>query len=132
MEAMKTVKLVRLFWSLILGLSLVLGALWALTPPSVAHAQDGEAPWMRVNYAHDWVGGNYTASHTFWITVTNSSEDVKGTAVISSADGGGWGGAGFETRSQHWLGTQPDKAQASGGQNDVTRVDCHPHDDWVK
>jgi len=25
-------------------------------------------PWMRVNYAHDWAGGNYPAGHGVWVT----------------------------------------------------------------
>ncbi len=56
-----------------------------------------ESPWMRVNYAHDWAGGNYPPGHTFWITVTNSTGDVKGTNEIVSASGQGWGGDGFQT-----------------------------------
>ncbi len=110
MEAMKTVKLVRLFWSLILGLSLVLGALWALTPPSVAQAQDGEEPWMRVNYRDDWISGDYAAGHTLLITVTNSGGAVKGTATVTSTAGGGWEDAGFETRQEDWASSQPDIA----------------------
>ncbi len=58
MEATRTVKLVRLFWTLILGSCLVLGALWALTPPSVAQAQ-GPAPDLRVE---KWVEGNGQAT----------------------------------------------------------------------
>ena len=57
------------------------------------------APWMRVNYGQDWVGGNYPAGSTFVINVTESDGvTVKGTAEIESTPDGGWGGAGFETR----------------------------------
>jgi uncharacterized repeat protein (TIGR01451 family) len=64
--------------------------------------------WMRVNYAHDWVGGNYPAGHTLWITVTDSISLVKAVAVVSSTSGDGWGGAGFETQGDDWSPSQPD------------------------
>jgi uncharacterized repeat protein (TIGR01451 family) len=63
-------------------------------------------PWARVNYAHDWVGGNYEAGHSFWITVTDGLGGVKATATAESAPNGGWGGDGFE--SAEWTPGQPD------------------------
>ncbi len=67
-------------------------------------------PWMRVNYGHDWVGGDYEAGHTFWITVTNNAGDmIKGTAVVDSQINGGWEGDGFGVEEQHWAaGFPPD------------------------
>lgn len=65
-------------------------------------------PWMRVNYAHEWVGGDYEAGHTFWITVSDSADSVKATAIISSAPGAGWNGDGFDTQPSHWTPGNPD------------------------
>ena len=64
-----------------------------------------EPPWMRVNYAHDWVGGNYPAGHTFNITVKDSTGAIKATTVIDSETGKGWSGDGFETRWEDWSPT---------------------------
>jgi uncharacterized repeat protein (TIGR01451 family) len=61
-----------------------------------------EAPWVRVQAGHDWVGANYEVGHTFWITVTDSASAVKATAQIDSRAGGGWGGDGFETNPSNW------------------------------
>ncbi|MFC1997043.1 hypothetical protein ACFLXI_05480 [Chloroflexota bacterium] len=80
------------------------------------HEPDGDSviniydpPWMRVNYADDWVGGDYEAGHTFWITVTeNDGVTVKATAELDSWAGGGWGADGFETRFEDWIPSQPD------------------------
>jgi uncharacterized repeat protein (TIGR01451 family) len=65
-------------------------------------------PWMRVNYGHDWVGADYPAGHTFWITVTDSVGTVKATAEITSTPGGGWDGDGFQTEWDDWTPEQPD------------------------
>ncbi|NOZ73677.1 MAG: hypothetical protein GXP38_17595, partial [Chloroflexi bacterium] len=65
-------------------------------------------PWMRVNYAHDWVGGNYPSGHMFDITVSDSGGSVKATARIESTPDGGWGSEGFETREEDWMPMQPD------------------------
>jgi uncharacterized repeat protein (TIGR01451 family) len=92
---------------------------WDLEPPQTVAVMyvepDGDTvinvlswPSMRVNYAHDWVGGNYEAGHTFWITVTEGSGPVKANAIIDSAPGAGWGGDGFETQPQHWSPEVPD------------------------
>jgi uncharacterized repeat protein (TIGR01451 family) len=55
-------------------------------------------PWMRVNYAWDAVGANYELGHTFWITVTDSSNVVKGQATAQSISRGGWQAeAGFDS-----------------------------------
>jgi uncharacterized repeat protein (TIGR01451 family) len=67
-----------------------------------------EAPWMRVNAGDDWVGGNYPAGRTFWITVTDSLGNPKGYAETVSDSSSGWGGHGFETRDEDWLGIRPD------------------------
>jgi len=63
---------------------------------------------MRVNYGHDWVGGDYEAGHTFWITVTDNIGEVKGNATVESDYGKGWGGPGFETRGEDWTSGTPD------------------------
>jgi uncharacterized repeat protein (TIGR01451 family) len=65
-----------------------------------------EVPWMRVNYAHDWVGGNYPVGHDMWITVTDSTGGVKATTLAFSSPGGGWGD-GFETQDD-WDPQRPD------------------------
>jgi uncharacterized repeat protein (TIGR01451 family) len=65
-------------------------------------------PWARVNYAHDWVGADYEAGHTFWITVSDDVESVKATAQIDSEYLGGWEGDGFETQPEDWSPEQPD------------------------
>jgi len=64
-------------------------------------------PWSRVNYAHDWVGGNYDAGHTFWITVTDSSDGFKALNVMESQTGLGWGQDGFDTGETPWSPDQP-------------------------
>ncbi|MFN2228748.1 MAG: hypothetical protein ACK2VA_03170, partial [Anaerolineae bacterium] len=92
---------------------------WDLAPPQTVAIMyvepDGDIvinvlswPSMRVNYAHDWVGGDYDAGHTFWITVTESGGAVKANAAIDSIAGGGWGTDGFETQPQHWSPDVPD------------------------
>jgi hypothetical protein len=65
-------------------------------------------PWARVNYAHDSVGADYEAGHTFWITVTDELSSVKATAQIDSVYLGGWEGDGFETQPEEWSPEQPD------------------------
>jgi uncharacterized repeat protein (TIGR01451 family) len=68
-----------------------------------------ESPRMRINYAHDWVGGDYELGHTFWITVTESDGvTIKGTAQVDTWLGGGWGTDGFETWDEHWTPNRPD------------------------
>jgi len=67
--------------------------------------QELQWPQMRVNYRDDWVGGDYEAGHTFWVTVTDG---VASTAVLSTTPGGGWGGSGFETQDSDWSPGQPD------------------------
>jgi len=67
-----------------------------------------EPPWMRVNYAHNWVGANYPAGHDFWITITNELGDFKAVAQIASQPNNGWGGEGFQTEWYHWTPEQPD------------------------
>ena len=67
------------------------------------------APWMRVNYGHDWVGGSYPEGHTFWITQTQGGV-AKAYATVDSVINGGWGGAGFETRDEDWTPARPDLA----------------------
>lgn len=62
-------------------------------------------PQMRVNYGHDWVGGDYPAGHTFWITVTDS---VDANATLDTTPGGGWGSDGFQTDREDWTPQQPD------------------------
>jgi uncharacterized repeat protein (TIGR01451 family) len=63
-------------------------------------------PWVRVNYAHDWVGANYEPGHSFWITVTDDLGGVKAAGTAESVPNGGWGGDGFGTAE--WTPGQPD------------------------
>jgi hypothetical protein len=75
----------------------------------VGYFRHFSTPWMRVNYGHDWVGADYPLGHTFVVTVTESGEDtVKGTALVETTPDGGWGGAGFQTVEDSWIGAQPD------------------------
>jgi len=52
-------------------------------------------------------GQRLPGGHTFWITVTDSLDNVKATATVASEYGGGWGGDGFQTEEGDWS-TQPD------------------------
>jgi len=64
-------------------------------------------PWVRVNYAHDWIGADYPAGHTFWYTVTESDgATVKGAGNAQTESRGGWNGDGFD--SEFWEGEPPD------------------------
>ena len=92
-----------------------------------------EFPWMRVNYADDWVGADYPAGHTFWITVKNSGGTVKATAVMSTTPGGGWDGDGFQTQWDNWSPPQPDikagdwvYAQSEDGYSNTIHVGTSP------
>lgn len=65
---------------------------------------------MGINYDHDWVQGEYEPGHTVWLTVTNSSGQIKATAQMTTAELPGWGGAtGFATWiDDPWQPEQPD------------------------
>jgi hypothetical protein len=63
-------------------------------------------PWMRVNYAHDWVGANYPEGHTFIYTVTDSLGVLKASGTSHTESNGGWGGDGFQ--SELWNPDPPD------------------------
>ena len=64
-------------------------------------------PWMRVNYARDRVGADYSEGHVFTITVTESDGvTVKATGTAESVTRGGWGGAGFNVVD--WTPSKPD------------------------
>ncbi|MGD9100458.1 MAG: hypothetical protein PVF45_08255, partial [Anaerolineae bacterium] len=65
---------------------------------------------LNVNYAHDWVNGNYEAGYTLWLTVTESdSVTVKATAVLTTGPIPWWGGqSGFETQDDDWWPSRPD------------------------
>lgn len=64
---------------------------------------------LRVNYGHDWVGGDYQAGHTVWITVTESDGITpKATGVAYSNPDDGWGQDGFATNESSWDGDIPD------------------------
>lgn len=86
---------------------------WDLTPDqtiAVAYQEpDGDdliriyqPPWVRANYAHEWVGVNYAVGHTFWITLTDSAQQIKATSRMETGNGQGWGGDGFQTESGDW------------------------------
>ncbi len=64
-------------------------------------------PWMRVNYGHDWVGGNYPLGHTFVVTVTDQLGTEKGIADAEVTPDGGWDASGFETNEDNWRGGSP-------------------------
>ncbi len=66
------------------------------------------APWVRVQAGHDWVGADYEAGHTFWITVTDSANNVKATAQIDTQPNAGWQGDGFQSEPEHWTPGNPD------------------------
>jgi uncharacterized repeat protein (TIGR01451 family) len=65
-------------------------------------------PWMRVNYAHDWVGGNYPAGHPVTVQLTDDLGVLKATAELDTNWGAGWGVDGFETAPEHWSPAPPD------------------------
>ncbi len=67
-----------------------------------------DAPWVRVQSGHDWVGADYEAGHTFWITVTDSADNVKASAQIDTQPRGGWQGDGFQTEPHLWTPENPD------------------------
>jgi uncharacterized repeat protein (TIGR01451 family) len=87
---------------------LLIGLMGLAVPVAANPGITLESPWMRVNYAHEWVGGNYPAGHTFTITVKDSSDAVKATAVVNSTTGGGWGDDGFDTQPEDWSPVHPD------------------------
>ncbi|MHB0857410.1 MAG: hypothetical protein ACYC5M_07540 [Anaerolineae bacterium] len=66
---------------------------------------------LAVNYDHDWVESNYDAGHTIWVTVTNSTGDVKATAEMTSGVIPWWPSdqTGFTTSLDNpWWPQQPD------------------------
>jgi len=64
-------------------------------------------PWVRVNYAQDRVGADYSEGHVFTITVTESDGvTVKATGTAESVGSGGWGGDGFN--GVDWTPSTPD------------------------
>jgi uncharacterized repeat protein (TIGR01451 family) len=65
-------------------------------------------PWMRVNYDHEWVGGNYPAGHKFDITLKDKDGNIKATAEAESTAGQGWEGDGFNTEWEDWMPTNVD------------------------
>ena len=89
-------------------------------PDDAGNSQQKESEWrrhvvgpfMRVDYAQDFVGGVYPAGHTMWLTVTNSLGGVKATATVNTVvDGAGhgyWEKDGFVTESADWSNKRPD------------------------
>ena len=67
-------------------------------------------PSMAVNYAHDWIEGQYDPGYQVWITVTNSLGEIKATAQGETGEIPYWGGeTGFATHyNVTWDGVQPD------------------------
>ncbi|MDF1514148.1 MAG: DUF11 domain-containing protein, partial [Anaerolineae bacterium] len=65
------------------------------------------SPWVRVNYGHDWVGGDYPAGYTFWITQTQAGIP-QAYAEVDTELGRGWNGSGFETQVDSWTPPSPD------------------------
>jgi len=65
-------------------------------------------PQIRVNYAHEWIEGNYEAGHTLWITLTNATGDIKATASGVTGLIDWWGSAGWSTNAKMpWNGNPP-------------------------
>lgn len=55
-------------------------------------------PGVRVNYGHDWVESDYEPGFTVWLTLTNSTGNIKATAIGDTGMIPWWGGAtGFST-----------------------------------
>jgi len=67
-------------------------------------------PSMGVNYAHDWIEGQYDPGYQVWITVTDSLGGIKATAQGETGEIPYWGGeTGFATHyNVTWDGVQPD------------------------
>ena len=68
-------------------------------------------PWVRVNYAHDWIGADYPAGHSFVYTVTDDLGAVKATGSAQTEFGAGWFGAGWGGdgfHSESWSPETPD------------------------
>jgi len=66
---------------------------------------------MSINYAHDWVEGNYEPGYTLWLTVTNAIGDLKATATLTTGVIPWWGGdnSGFSTNlGEPWSPEHPD------------------------
>jgi hypothetical protein len=69
---------------------------------------------VSINYAHDWVLGEFAPDHTVWVTVTNEAGTVKATAALTTiVHVPNWGGTGFAT----WVGDswQPEPPDLSPG-----------------
>jgi uncharacterized repeat protein (TIGR01451 family) len=67
--------------------------------------------FLRVNYGHDWVEGEYKPGHTLWLTVTQSDGSTpRATAKLQTQEIPWWGGrTGFSTNlDDPWDDEQPD------------------------
>jgi uncharacterized repeat protein (TIGR01451 family) len=67
--------------------------------------------FLKVNYGHDWVEGDYEPGHTLWLTVTESDgSTVKATAELQTQEIPWWGGrTGFSTNlDDPWVPGRPD------------------------
>jgi hypothetical protein len=67
-------------------------------------------PYLNVNYAHEWIEGNYDSGWQVAITLTNETGDLKATAHGETGYIPYWGGeTGFATHyNVFWDGLQPD------------------------
>jgi len=65
---------------------------------------------INVNYAHDWIEGQYDAGYQVWITVTDELGELRATGHGETGDPGWGGDTGFATWSDlfTWDGSQPD------------------------
>jgi uncharacterized repeat protein (TIGR01451 family) len=65
---------------------------------------------ITVDYADDWVNGNYEAGHTVWLTLTESnSTTVKATSQLTTGPIPDWGGdSGFQADGEDWFPQYPD------------------------
>ena len=71
MKRTKTAGATRLFWSLLLGLSLALGLLWAMTPHAAAEAQAAN-PGFAVDLPDDAVWGQMVPDDTAPVARTSA------------------------------------------------------------
>ncbi len=65
---------------------------------------------LNVNYAHDWVEGNYDPGYTVLLTVTNSTGGIKATAELQTQVIPWWNGqSGYSTNlDDPWVPARPD------------------------
>ena len=86
-------------------LMLILTIVSAGAVPVLETAAD---PFVRVNYDHNWVEGDYPAGHEMTITLKDADGDTKATAMVQSVANGGWDGDGYHAEHDDWWPVGPD------------------------